>query len=102
MNYSADMQIIEFDSFETAFPVRPGKEGAVKRRFMTLFTHDSDQAQVGGTSYVCKASSFTGETFAVKRLLASAGIPKDANLTPEDAANVIWNIEMEGKLKNDT
>ena len=23
-------------------------------------------------------------------------------LTPEDAANVIWNIEMEGKLKNDT
>ena len=29
MDYSVDMQIIEFDSFETAFPVQPGKESAV-------------------------------------------------------------------------
>ena len=88
MDYSVDMQIIEFDSFETAFPVQPGKESAVKRRFMTLFTQDDEHAQVGGTSYVCKASSFTGEQFAVKRLLASAGIPQGANLTPEDTARI--------------
>jgi len=88
MDFSADMQIIEFDTFETAFPVQPGKESKVKRRFMTLFAQDGEHAQVGGTSYVCKVSSFTGEEFAVKRLLVKAGIPQGANLTPEDTARI--------------
>ena len=87
MGFSNDMQIIELDSFVTAFPVQPGKESAVKRRFMTLFASD-EQAQVGGTSYVCKAQSFTGETFALKRLLTASMLPADANLTPEDSARI--------------
>ena len=82
------MRILEFDSFETAFPVQPGQESKAKRRFMTLFTQSDEQAQVGGTSYVCKAYSFTGEAFAVKRLLTAQSIPKDANLTPEDTARI--------------
>lgn len=81
------MQIIELDSFDTAFPVQPGKESSVKRRFMTLFA-DGSSAQVGGTSYVCKVQSFTGETFALKRMLAGNAVPKDANLTPEDTARI--------------
>lgn len=79
------MQIIELDSFVTAFPVQPGKESATKRRFMTLFAAD-EQVQVGGTSYVCKVQSFTGETFALKRLLTASMLPTDANMTPEDRA----------------
>lgn len=87
MNFTPDMQIIELDSFDTAFPVQPGKEGAVRRRFMTLFA-SGEQAQVGGTSYVCKAQSFTGETFALKRLLTASMLPADAKLTPEDSARI--------------
>ena len=87
MEFSPDMQIIELDSFDTAFPVRAGEEAAVKRRFMTLFS-DGSQAQVGGTSYVCKVQSFTGETFALKRMLASSIVPRDTNLTPEDTARI--------------
>lgn len=82
-----DMQIIELDSFVTAFPVQPGKESATKRRFMTLFAAD-EQVQVGGTSYVCKVQSFTGETFALKRLLTASMLPTDANMTPEDRARI--------------
>lgn len=81
------MQIIELDSFETAFPVRPGKEGSVKRRFMTLFAAD-EPIRAGGTSYVCKVQSFTGETFALKRLLTSGFAPDNADLTPEDSARI--------------
>lgn len=81
------MQIIELDSFDTAFPVRAGEEDAVKRRFMTLFS-DGSQARMGGTSYVRKVLSFTGEAFALKRMLASSIVPKDANLTPEDTARI--------------
>ena len=81
------MSIIELDSFDTAFPVEPGKESAVKRRFMTLFASD-EPAKAGGTSYVCKVSSFTGETFALKRLLTSNLVPESANLTPEDTARI--------------
>ena len=92
MDFSPDMQIIELDSFDTAFPVQPGKEKAVKRRFMTLFA-DGGQAQVGGTSYVMRVQSFTSETFALKRLLASNAIPKDANLTPEDSARITQGHE---------
>ena len=87
MGFAGGMQIIELDSFVTAFPVEPGKESATKRRFMTLFASD-EQARVGGTSYVCKAQSFTGEAFALKRLLTASMLPSDTSLTPEDSARI--------------
>ena len=88
MEFSVDMSIVEFDSFETAFPVPPGKQDAAARRFMTLFVEEGQQVHAGGTSYVCRARSISGEVFALKRLLAGAGIPKGAVLSPEDTARI--------------
>lgn len=86
--YTDDMQIIELDSFITAFPVKPGDEAAVKRRFMTMFAQGEGQVLVGGTSYVRKVRSFTGETFALKRLLTSDFTADDAELSKEDSARI--------------
>ena len=86
--YTDDMQIIELDSFVTAFPVHPGEEAAAKRRFMTLFAQGEEQILVGGTSYVRKVRSFTGETFALKRLLTTGITAKDVQLSGEDSARI--------------
>ena len=82
------MQIIEFDSFETAFPLAPSDEDAARRRYMTLFAWSDQHAKVGGTSYVSKVTSIAGEPFALKRLLPNAGIPKGATLSDEDTARI--------------
>ena len=88
MPYTDDMQINELDSFVTAFPVHPGEEAAAKRRFMTLFAQGEEQILVGGTSYVRKVRSFTGETFALKRLLTTGITAKDVQLSGEDSARI--------------
>ena len=88
MPYSSGMQIIEFDSFITAFPVKPGEEAAVKRRFMTLFAQDEGPVQAGGTSYVRQVRSFTGEVFALKRLITSGFTAGDAALSKKDSARI--------------
>ena len=67
--------------------MRPGKESSVKRRFMTLFAAD-EPARAGGSSYVCKVQSFTGETYALKRLLTSGVVPDGINLTQEDSTRI--------------
>ncbi len=84
VDFRTDMQIVELDSFESAFPVRPDEEDAAKRRFMTLFTQGDAPARLGGTSYVCKAYSYTRETFALKRLLADSPTAGSAKLRKED------------------
>ncbi|HAM16301.1 MAG TPA: hypothetical protein DCP91_10715 [Eggerthellaceae bacterium] len=88
MELSFDMSIVEFDSFETAFPVPPERRDAEARRFMTLFVEEQGHMQAGGTSYVCRARSVTGEPFALKRLLVGAGIPKGAVLSVEDTERI--------------
>ena len=82
------MQIIELDSFMTAFPVQPGEEDAAKRRFMTLLGEPEAHAKVGGTSYVSRAWTLSGEPLALKRLLPDAGIPQGATLSDEDTARI--------------
>ncbi|MDO4889937.1 MAG: WG repeat-containing protein [Coriobacteriaceae bacterium] len=94
MVFTDNMQIIELDSFDTAFPVPPGGEDDAKRRFMTLFAAADSQARAGGTSVVYPVQSFSGERFALKRLLSSdilpkgvvAGTPESARLTAGRAA----------------
>lgn len=88
MDYSADMQIIELDSFMTAFPVDPGDQDAAKRRFMTLLGESETRAKVGGTSYVSRAWTLSGEPLALKRLLPNPGIPEGATLSDEDTARI--------------
>ena len=69
MNYNLDMQIIELDSFMTAFPVRPDEEDAARRRFMTLLGEAEPHAKAGGTSYVMRAWTLDGLPLALKRSL---------------------------------
>ena len=88
MDYSADMQIIELDSFMTAFPIDPGDQDAAKRRFMTLLGESETHAKVGGTSYVSRAWTLSGEPLALKRLLPNPGIPEGATLSDEDTARI--------------
>jgi len=87
--FSKNTTIIEFDSFKPAFPVRSDEESAVKRRFMTLFVGEGDLVRMGGTSYVCRMRSFTGEEFAVKRLLLNARPIPDIDTLSEDDARAL-------------
>lgn len=87
--FSKNTTIIEFDSFYPAFPVRSDEESAVKRRFMTLFVGEGDLVRMGGTSYVCRMRSFTGEEFAVKRLLLNARPIPDIDTLSEDDARAL-------------
>ena len=80
--------IIELDSFDTAFPVDPGGEDDVKRRFMTLFSQINEPVRVGGTSYVSKVASYTGETFALKRLMLAGVVPEGTMMTPEESERI--------------
>ena len=73
VSFKTDMQIIELDSFEAAFPVRPEGEEEVKRRFMTLFAQAQTPVHLGGTSFVHRVFSYTGEPFALKRLALDDG-----------------------------
>jgi serine/threonine protein kinase len=82
------MQIIELDWFDTAFPVRPEEEPAVKRRFMTLFADAEEPARIGGTSCIRKVRSFAGDMFALKQLIDAGTPPQGVQLTPEDSARL--------------
>lgn len=87
------MQIVEFDSFDTAFPIEPGKEDEAKRLFMTLFVTEEKPAQIGGTSYVCRAQSVMGKSYALKRLLPSNALPASARLSNKDRDRITQSHE---------
>lgn len=67
-NSQASLELLELDSFDTAFAVSAGRRAEVRRRFMTLFVDAGASRAYGSSGYVCKAFNSMGETFAVKRL----------------------------------
>jgi hypothetical protein len=77
--FSDNMQLIGLELFDAAFAVPPGTEDDVKRRFMTLFVHESDRRR-GGSAEVLRASNMLGESFALKRLHLDK---RDAGATPQ-------------------
>lgn len=89
MDFHTDMRIVELDSFEAAVPVRPDEEDEVKRTYMTLFTHESGFARLGGMSYVFKAYSHTGKEFAVKRLLIRENVSDIVSLSAVDEQRLV-------------
>lgn len=67
-------EVIELDSFDTSFAVRPDQEGAARRRLMTLLAEPADEDR-RGQSEVLRVHNTAGEAFALKRLRP---LPADA------------------------
>lgn len=60
--------ILRLDSFESAFATGPELQNT-QRRFKTLVVERPSTQQLGGTSYVCRATTTDGLVLAVKRML---------------------------------
>ena len=67
-------EVIQLESLDTSFAVRPDQESAARRRFMTLLA-TPESASKTGQSEVLRAQNTYGDTFALKRLLS---IPADS------------------------
>ena len=78
--FADTLQIVDLELFDAAFAVAPGDEDDIKRRFMTLFSHETGMRR-GGSAEVCLVSNTRGERFALKRLHTAPdgdGIPAPA------------------------
>lgn len=66
-------QIVELDTFDTAFAVRPGEEREVRRRFMTLLVSPEPAPQRGAVSTVVRVENTECVPFALKTLRLDVG-----------------------------
>ena len=80
--FTDSLQIVDLELFDAAFAIAPGDEDEVKRRFMTLFAHETGMRR-GGSAEVCLVSNARGERFALKRLHVASHIPDTSQESPQ-------------------
>lgn len=80
--FTDSLQIVDLELFDAAFAIAPGDEDEVKRRFMTLFAHETGM-RCGGSAEVCLVSNARGERFALKRLHVASPLPNTSQESPQ-------------------
>ena len=102
MEFSGDIQLINLELFDAAFPVAPGEDGTIQRRFMTLFAQDA-RIHRGSGGEVLKVSNAQGETFALKRLTVAKieGMANDGSNAAATSARLSDTVADLGTIASD-